>query len=503
MSRSSDDTRYYAGTLEYTKRSLIVLFMWLLWGDFCFTLMETIEPSVLPLVLKDLGASNLIMSLYLTTFVGVFNLTICPISSFMSDRYRSKWGRRIPFLALSTPFVALFLVLTGFCKEIGHFFYLHVFHQSVSNETAVTIVVIGILVVCYQFFHMIVASVYYYLFNDVVPEQYLGRVMALFRAVGTAAGALFSLFVYQYARTHSKEIFVGFGLLYLIGFTMMCLKVREGEYPTPPKTDKTKSQVIQGIATFFKESYCHKFYWYFYTSFGFWAISGVTSPFLVFRNLNLGLSLKELGWIAGVSGVLTTVLLVPMGCLVDKKHPIRVGMTAMIWTLVFAPLNVIFLWQYSHTAVLWLTIMTTAVTLPVGVIASASDLPLFMRLLPHSRYGQFCSANAMVRSAMTIVAGVVCGLFVDGLAWYCKTRLHIGGDYYYRLLFIWQIVFVALALYYRVKLYKMWLSLGGDDNYIAPMFENDEIEIRKHRQQNAGNGDNGLGPVNADLPPGN
>jgi hypothetical protein len=64
--------------------------------------METVEPSVLPFVLKELGASNLIISAYITTIASIFNLTICPIASFMSDRHRSKWGRRIPFLARAT-----------------------------------------------------------------------------------------------------------------------------------------------------------------------------------------------------------------------------------------------------------------------------------------------------------------------------------------------------------------------------------------------------------------
>ena len=36
----------------------MLLFFWLLWGDFCFTLMEQVIPSILPLELRPLGASN-------------------------------------------------------------------------------------------------------------------------------------------------------------------------------------------------------------------------------------------------------------------------------------------------------------------------------------------------------------------------------------------------------------------------------------------------------------
>ncbi len=163
------------------------------------------------------------------------------------------------------PFVGLFLELTGFCREIGGFLMRHFFGHAVSSEATFTIGLLAFLVVGYQFFNMIVGSVYYYLFNDVVPEEYVRRFTALFRAVGTGAGALFSFFVFQYAASHSREIFVVFGILYFIGFMMMCIKVKEVEYPPPPEVEnKEKHRAFDSVETFFAESYCHKFYRYFY-----------------------------------------------------------------------------------------------------------------------------------------------------------------------------------------------------------------------------------------------
>ena len=37
---------FRAGTLTYTKAALFSLFAWLLWGDFCFVLMEAAAPAV-------------------------------------------------------------------------------------------------------------------------------------------------------------------------------------------------------------------------------------------------------------------------------------------------------------------------------------------------------------------------------------------------------------------------------------------------------------------------
>ena len=54
-SEIKDSKTYHCGTLTYTKAGLFAIFAWLLWGDFCLTLMEAVVPSVLPLKLKSLG----------------------------------------------------------------------------------------------------------------------------------------------------------------------------------------------------------------------------------------------------------------------------------------------------------------------------------------------------------------------------------------------------------------------------------------------------------------
>ena len=42
-------TVYHCGTLDYTRKTLIYLFIWMLWGDFCYTMMEMLIPTLLPL----------------------------------------------------------------------------------------------------------------------------------------------------------------------------------------------------------------------------------------------------------------------------------------------------------------------------------------------------------------------------------------------------------------------------------------------------------------------
>ncbi len=224
---------YHCGTLTYTKPALAVLCFWLLWGDFCYMLMETVTPSIMPLRFKALGATNTEMGLILGTIPGIVYSLMNPVISFKSDRFRSRWGRRIPFILASLPFLVICLFGLAFGDQIG--FWIH----SKIGTTAITanrvaIWTFGVFLVCFTFFNTFVTSVFWYLFNDVVPEHLLARFMSWFRIISLGAGSLYSFFVFPLAGTHATEIFVGAAILYGVGFTLMCFNVKEGLYPPPP-----------------------------------------------------------------------------------------------------------------------------------------------------------------------------------------------------------------------------------------------------------------------------
>ena len=173
---------YHCGTLTYTKAGIFAIFAWLLWGDFCYTLMETVVPSVLPLKLKALGAPNWLMAMILSTIPSFFNMTICPYISFKSDRYRSRWGRRIPFIVATLPFLCIALVALGCSEDISLFLQKHMPALSGFAPTTITIALIAVFMAVFQFFNTFVSSVFWYLFNDVVPPQFLSRFFEIGRA---------------------------------------------------------------------------------------------------------------------------------------------------------------------------------------------------------------------------------------------------------------------------------------------------------------------------------
>ncbi len=54
----------------------------------------------------------------------------------------------------------------------------------------------------------------------------------------------------------------------------MCRYVKEGEYPPPPAmVSQSRSHVVDGIKTFFIESFSQRFYWLFYAWVALYAAS--------------------------------------------------------------------------------------------------------------------------------------------------------------------------------------------------------------------------------------
>ena len=227
----SADATYRCGSLTYTRKTLIAVFGWLLWGDFCFSMMEIVLPNILPLKLKELGVSNMLMSLVMTTIPGVFDITVGTVVSYKSDRYRGPMGRRLPFIWYTLPFQALSLACIGWSAEIGQFLQKVMPFAHSFTPTTLTVAVIVVFMVSFHFFDQFVNCVYWYLFNDVVPPQMLGRFNGYFKIVGSIVGGLYNWFLFEHSIEYFRPIITGAAILYFIGMGVMCLKVKEGEYP--------------------------------------------------------------------------------------------------------------------------------------------------------------------------------------------------------------------------------------------------------------------------------
>jgi len=455
---------YHCGTLTYSKMGLFAVFGWMLWGDFCFTLMEAVVPSVLPLKLKDLGCGNWLIGMVMTTVPGILNMTVCPYISFQSDRYRSRWGRRIPFILGTMPFLCATLALIGWSDDISGFLHARSAFLQAYAPATITILLIAVFIAMFQFFNMFVGSVFYYLFNDVVPPQFLARFTGAFKIVGIAAAAVYNYFIFQYAESHMREIFLGAAALYFIGFGMMCFMVKEGEYPPVEGEPSEKPGRMQGVREFFKESFTHKIYWliFFFTTFG--AVTSAINTFNVFFYKNMGLTLLQIGKMTAMMGIASLLAVYLASIYIDRWHPLRVT----VYVVVFGVVGNLMNWKWVFISLpsdyfFWLTLGVGLITAFAGAIGAAGHMPLFYRVFPKSRFGQFCSAQSMVKSCFALCAGIAAGLYIDGVKY-----LFGGSDFAYRFIFVWQTLGSLASAVVIICAYREWYRLGGDSHFHPP-----------------------------------
>jgi maltose/moltooligosaccharide transporter len=450
MDSCENRCKYTIGTLSYTRMGVFVLFMWMLWGWFCYMMMEFLIPKVLPITLRSIGASNTLIGVIVGTLPAVLSVLIVPVISLRSDRHRGKMGRRIPYMLYSAPFIAAFLVLVGWGPQIGQ--WLHSIFLSDSHGITSGAIILGVVVVAsvlFQLFNLFVSSVYFYLFADVVPEKLLGRFMGLLNVVGAAAGFIFSRYIFIYAESHAGLVYTGVSIVYLIAMILLCYNVKEGEYP-PPKAQENPGLVTL-IKTYWNECYTKPYYLMFFAG------TAISAMSLVCRNIftvffgreNIGLSMEEFGTLFAWFSLLTAGLAYPCGWLVDKLKPIRAYNIALVLVVACSALS--FFLIHDKTTFIIYTLATSV----SYALQRASTLPMFAELLPKDRYGQFCAAQALVNSLVLILANMGGGMFID-----------IMGDYRY--LYVWDAIFTAVALVFMVMVYKRWRMYGGARSYIAP-----------------------------------
>ena len=435
------------GTLQYTLPGLVATMMVLCIGTGIFIMMQVMLGNSLPLIARNYGANNQLIALLSTTIPYVFNMIITPIVSFRSDRTRTKIGRRMPFLLFATPFMALALIGIGWIEPICRLLESSFPWYSASFD----LWILGALIILYNIFYLIIGSIIYYLFPDVIPERYIGRFMALLQLSGSLVGFLFSRYLLKFVETCQGILFTSLALLFAAGMFWMISTVREGDYPEVDPEEKAPS-FFGNVMMFVRECYSIPFYYCFYLATALSEVSMVTRGMfnLLYAKEQLHISVEEFGIISGWFGLVGVVLSFPLGILVDKLGSLKVygfGLATVIVTNLFG-----FFLVRDYTS-FYVVMIVLGV---VYAIQMTSTLPMFVDILPKEFYGQFSAATALFRALFMTIGSYCGGVLFDWLR-----------DYQY--IFAWDFLFTVLAFLCFVKLYADWAKRGGRRSYSAPL----------------------------------
>lgn len=436
---------YTIGTLSYTLSTLCTLFFLLLLGDLVWSMKERSVAQIVQLMFKRHGASDMINGLMMVSLPNALGLLLGPVISYKSDHCRSRWGRRIPYLLFTTPIAAGAMAGMAFSPAIGE----TLAARLSWSADSVTLCFLGFFWALFEFATVIAGALFGALINDVVPHRFLGRFYGLFRIISLLVGIGFNYYLFGFAEVHYRILFLTIGALYLAGFLIMCLNVKEGEYPVQ-ETEKRKSS-LAAIRSYFRECFSNPYYLLVFLMLFFAVMTfAPVNSFCMFYAQSMDIPMKSYGRFLAVTYFFSLVFAYGLGALADRFHPLRIGLTMLA---LYGALGVIaFFWIHDEFS-FGISFIAHGVIAGSYFTATAS---LTQRLYPQESFAQFSSAGGLLCGLGLTLLMPMAGRFLD---W-------IGHQYQY--VYLLGSLFAFAGLGTGGIVYRRFVAFGGPSSYKAP-----------------------------------
>jgi MFS family permease len=446
---------WVAGTLTYTRRSLVRLFVWLLWGDLAWNVRDRALGELMKVFMRHVQASNRLISILTNVVPSIINFPLQPTIAFWSDRHRGPAGRRRPFLLVGVPLAGLCIVGMGLSPMIGTWVHGALGIQAWHIRTTI-IGCFAVFFLIYDVASVTSGAVFNAFFNDVVPHELLGRFFGFVRAVSIGVMIIFMMGVLGYAEKYLTPIFVAVGITYGIGFTSAVLAVKEGTYPPPQEMGPSAgpfTKMWRGMSSYARICFTEPFY--------LWVFAATLLPQLAFSSIytwaqffatqkGIDLSLDNYAKLTGLYFILSLPLAPLQGWLADKIHPLRVALIVMalhvpacLWGWFCVGNGTTFAIAYVLTGLL-------------QVLYNTAVSALWPRILRKDAFAQLSSASALIHIPINMTYGYF-------LAWLLDFT---HSNYRYTFLLAGVLSIVAMAV--LMVLYRKFMKLGGADHYVAP-----------------------------------
>lgn len=446
----SEPKTWRVGTLTYTATGIVVLFAWLLWADFAWAMKDRSISSVFQIMLNKHGASNAVSGWLMGSLPAMVGLFVGPIISYKSDRHRGRWGRRLPYLFATIPFITGAMIGLGLSPWIGSRLNAILGARSPGLNPCV-ILSFACFWTIYDFASVASGAVFAGLLNDVVPQTLVGRFFGAWRAISLLVGIGFNWTMMGSAAAHYQFIFIGFGLIFGIGLMLMCFNVKEGAYPPPNGGSGKKEGFVLATTKYFKECFGRTYYLWFYVAISLaMTATTVVNLFTVYYADHVGMSTGYYGKCIAITYVFSLFLAYPLGWAADKFHPLRVVIIAVI--------------SYAIVVLVGGIFVRNAFTFAIALIAHGvfsgslftASASLGLRLLPREKFAEYTSAAGIVGAFCTMVFSPLIGFLLDA----------VNHDYRYTFYLAAILSFAAAAG--LLVLHSKFMKLGGPKNYVAP-----------------------------------
>ncbi len=321
--------RWQAGTLRYGTWGLCVLVGWLLVGALGIAVRERWAGPIGLVVLRDHGASDTAVAMLLSVVPALISLLVVPVVGMWSDRSRSRWGRRRPFLLATAPLAAAAMLCVALAPSFAAGLHALLGAWSPGQHT----LELGLFCLFWTVFDaaaMTTMALFAGLVADVIPFGLAGRFYAAVRVVGLGVAIGFNMTLFALSEAWLAEILVAIALIFGLTIPLMCLMVREGDYPPPAAHDDAGGGRLALARTQLLQCCAERRYLWIFGAFMLAAVTFVPfNTFSLHYALDLGLSKAELGELTAIAYAVSIASAFVIGWLVDRRGAVRVA-TAMM-----------------------------------------------------------------------------------------------------------------------------------------------------------------------------
>lgn len=206
--------------------ALLALLLWLLLGDVGIAMRERgAVPSALELLRRH-AESDTTVSLLMSTAPALLSLLVVPLVGFHSDRCRSRWGRRTPYLMAVAPIGGIAMLGLASSPVLAAMLDQALGLGSPGLRTC-RLAFFFLFWTAFDCAAMSAVSLFNGLVNDQVPAGLLGRFFAGFRIASLSAGIAYHSWIFALTDQHLSAVLIGVGLMFCLPILGMALMVKE------------------------------------------------------------------------------------------------------------------------------------------------------------------------------------------------------------------------------------------------------------------------------------
>ncbi|HHT24219.1 MAG TPA: SLC45 family MFS transporter [Clostridiaceae bacterium] len=359
-------------------------------GFFASSLLWSIYNSFVPLILKDFITSSTVIGLIMT-IDNAFGVIFQPLFGSLSDRTRTRFGKRMPFIMIAAPL----------CSVL--FFFIP---QMPSLFTLMFIVII------FNFGMSVWRAPIVALMPDLTPSQHWSKANGVINLMGGVASIIAFLIGGKIANSYGRSATFGMGsVVMLVAVFTLFLFVKEPVAKSPfTSSDKSEDDKKSVSLSAFKELPAKQkhnlLYLLFAIFFWFCGYNAVETFFTTFAVENLGLAEGSASMLLAFFSVSFVAFAIPSGFIATKigrRKSIIIGLIGII--AVFIP--ILFL----------MNLMALRILLLLGgffwALININSLPMVLEIGKESEIGTYTGYYYFFSFSASIVSPILFGLIRD------------------------------------------------------------------------------------------